>query len=321
MNENESGTRSFEPIENNQEKNPVKKNVQPDWKKITLIAILAVLTAVLVLFCVIIIVEVACRKEEQTIKYTTFEIDTSKQNEGVLLVVNSKNNKIDASVKDNIKESVVELDNANRHYSFQDNGKKKTLTQEAANSFYNMVDALYREKNCASLLLCYGRLDFKAETSPERDYIQELGTSVYLKLYIDQNTYPLKNEPDIDKWMTDNAPRFGFYNTEKTDNDLFQEDSESGRAFAQFRYVGVPHAKYLSDNSMSLTDYVAMLKGSHNSPETALTITTATGDYLVYYAAASSEAKTEIKIPDNRHYTYSGDNIGGFIVTVFPNNK
>lgn len=82
------------------------------------------------------------------------------------------------------------------------------------------------------------------------------------------------------------------------------------------RYVGVPHATYVYQNGLCLEEYVELLQrdyanGSH------LKIKGADGnDYEVYYVPASSGSVTTIDIPDGYAYEISGDNVGGFIVTV-----
>ena len=83
-----------------------------------------------------------------------------------------------------------------------------------------------------------------------------------------------------------------------------------------FRYVGVPHAYYIHENNYCLEEYVELIKNTY-TPDKTLKITTSDGGlYEVYYVAAGSEELTVLKVPANYSYTVSGDNIGGFIVTV-----
>ena len=83
-----------------------------------------------------------------------------------------------------------------------------------------------------------------------------------------------------------------------------------------FRYVGIPHATYITENGLCLEEYVDLLKNSYSGDE-HLKITGADGKlYEVYYVAQAAEEVTTIKVPKNYSYTVSGDNIGGFIVTV-----
>ena len=85
-----------------------------------------------------------------------------------------------------------------------------------------------------------------------------------------------------------------------------------------FRYVGVAHATYMYQNNLCLEEYLDLLKNSYSSAATRLTISAADGfDYDVYYVAASDSEVTTIDVPTSDFaYTVSGDNRGGFIVTV-----
>jgi D-alanyl-D-alanine carboxypeptidase len=83
-----------------------------------------------------------------------------------------------------------------------------------------------------------------------------------------------------------------------------------------FRYVGIPHATYISEKNICLEEYVELLKTNHSGSE-HLKIEGADGkSYEVYYVAAGSGDLTTLSVPSNYAYTISGDNMGGFIVTV-----
>ena len=98
-----------------------------------------------------------------------------------------------------------------------------------------------------------------------------------------------------------------------------------------FRYVGVPHAAYIYRNGLTLEQYVELLRRNHsvidestrgfNQSARHLVIDVdqnGVADYGVYYVPANrnpGELST-LYVPSNYAYTVSGDNIGGFIVTV-----
>ena len=108
-------------------------------------------------------------------------------------------------------------------------------------------------------------------------------------------------------WVDENAVNYGFV-----------KSFEYG-----YRYVGLPHAKYMTDKGVTLEEYISYLK-KNTSPTDALTIKTADGnEFAVYYV--SCRAGDEIKVPvqavntdGTTAYTYviSGTNEGGVIVTV-----
>lgn len=77
-----------------------------------------------------------------------------------------------------------------------------------------------------------------------------------------------------------------------------------------FRYVGVPHATQIKDLGLCLEEYMTYLQdfpfdGEH------LIIRCGTGTYEVWYTQG-----TQVYLPDTAEYQLSGDNLGGFIVTV-----
>ena len=92
------------------------------------------------------------------------------------------------------------------------------------------------------------------------------------------------------------------------------------------RYVGVAHATYIYNNGLCLEEYVEMLRRNHVSTNGTdgkhLAIDTnkdGTADYAVYYVPKNESSDlTAIPVPKGEgiSYTVSGDNIGGFIVTV-----
>ncbi len=115
------------------------------------------------------------------------------------------------------------------------------------------------------------------------------------------------------KWVYDNAYKYGFvlrYPSEKSD--------VTGVTYEpyHFRQVGYAHAYYMQRNNLCLEEYLDTLKKNYTA-ENPLEIN---GDdrnkYMVYYIAASSDSTTKLTVPSEYSYTVSGDNIGGFIITV-----
>lgn len=90
------------------------------------------------------------------------------------------------------------------------------------------------------------------------------------------------------------------------------------------RYVGVAHATYIAQNNLCLEEYVELLRKNHVSATGTdgkhLLVDTdgdGTANYAVYYVPKSTTGDlTAVPIPNGIEYTVSGDNIGGFIVTV-----
>lgn len=82
-----------------------------------------------------------------------------------------------------------------------------------------------------------------------------------------------------------------------------------------FRYVGNPHSQIISDNNFTLEEYIEYLKqfpyeGMH------LQVKNQGWTAEVFYVNALEEAKT-VYLAENLLYDVSGNNIDGFIVTVW----
>lgn len=82
-----------------------------------------------------------------------------------------------------------------------------------------------------------------------------------------------------------------------------------------FRYVGYPHSKIMEENDLLLEEYVEFMKSFrenkryvHHGKDGAVT--------EAYYVPAA-DGTTEIVLPDNPVCQISGNNVDGFIVTVW----
>ncbi len=117
---------------------------------------------------------------------------------------------------------------------------------------------------------------------------------------------------DAFHWIYDNCQQYGFiirYPDNKTDITGVDDYGHC------LRYVGVAHATYIKQNDLCLEEYVSLLKNQYTTEH--LKITGADGNrYEVYYVPAGNGDVCTLSVPSNYRYTVSGDNIGGFIVTV-----
>ena len=116
-------------------------------------------------------------------------------------------------------------------------------------------------------------------------------------------------------WINENCYKYGFierYKEDKTEITQIQPEPW------HFRYVGLPHAYYITKNNLCLEEYISMLSqyvyGEHH-----LEFTDENGNgYEVYYVPADMGAdNTNIPVPAGKKYDISGNNIDGFIVTLY----
>ena len=112
-------------------------------------------------------------------------------------------------------------------------------------------------------------------------------------------------------WLPENCKKYGFirrYPEGKTDI--------TGITFEpwHYRFVGVPHSYYIMENSLTLEEYVKLLK-SYTLMGEHLAISAGDKTYEIYYVPAG-QGTTEIFVPTDKAYTISGNNVDGFVITV-----
>ncbi len=316
MNEND-GTRSFETVQPEPQSKPQKPNKKTDLKKVITISIFAVLTAIILLFCGIIIAEVAY-KFGADIKYTDTSVSSLEVKVGDLLIVNGSNRLNSAAISkaENEIQNVYSY-NSSKHkddpsltiyYSYRDNGGIKLLP-ETIDALNKMTSDLYRDTGCDYLLLDYGHFTPKEDITPAIEFPHQLGTTADIKLSIDGESKELVKDPIVADWLAKNAHKYGFINCDPENIEHGYDKIPS----TQFRYIGIPHATYIynSETVNSLEQYITELKNNHTDTSKAIIL----DNYLVYYVTAAA-GETVVKLPENYEYTISGDNVGGFIVTV-----
>lgn len=118
-------------------------------------------------------------------------------------------------------------------------------------------------------------------------------------------------------WLSENCADYGFvlrYPADKTNITGIGYESW------HFRYVGAPHSYVINDNSLCLEEYIEGIKQYTFENGGLLVDKGEKGKWIVYYVPKLEAFNTtEIPVPADSEkcsYTVSGDNVGGFIVTV-----
>ncbi len=177
---------------------------------------------------------------------------------------------------------------------------------EAETGFDGMqVFSGYRTKADQDSRYENGSTDFPGGCS---DY--HTGRSFNLKIDFGDGTsdyYNAEKYPDY-SWIAEHAAEYGFVVRYPEGKDSLTGDES--RTYT-FRYVGVPHAVYMTAHKLCLEEYVEKLQGY--TADKPLNIQTENADYAVYYAAADTSSIHTSVIGED--YSVSGDNIGGFIIT------
>ncbi len=121
-------------------------------------------------------------------------------------------------------------------------------------------------------------------------------------------------------WINENCYKYGFvvrYTKEKRKITGFREEAW------HFRYVGIPHATYMTKNDLCLEEYIGLLRDKYSYDGEHLQITDDNGaHYEVFFAPSTDgEETTNVPVPSGYRYDISGNNNDGFIVTVHKDEK
>lgn len=117
-------------------------------------------------------------------------------------------------------------------------------------------------------------------------------------------------------WLNENCYKYGFivrYTEEK--KDITKIEAEPWH----FRYVGIPHAWYIMENGLCLEEYIDLLREKYPYGGEHLKFTDDENrSYEVYFVASDDGSETTtVPVPAGKEYSISGNNVDGFIVTVY----
>ncbi len=138
------------------------------------------------------------------------------------------------------------------------------------------------------------------------------GLAFDLGVYRDGKMYSLSNF-DVYDWIPRNLPRYGYilrYPADKV--------NVTGISYEEwhFRYVGIPHAVYMTEQNLCLEEYMNILR-AHQADGNHLFVETDGVKYEIWYVPFAPEGDvTEVSVPENVPYSISGNNMDGFVVTL-----
>jgi D-alanyl-D-alanine carboxypeptidase len=180
----------------------------------------------------------------------------------------------------------------------------RELFEEArqANTFTYYVGSGFRDFDEQKRL--YDEMRDKSYVQPPNHSEHHTGLAVDIYA-LGLNTYEMSSSRE-GKWLAGNAWKHGLilrYAEDKS--DITQIAYEPWH----FRYVGIPHAFSISQNNLCLEEYIQFLKDS--------------GGYTAEFGGMSYTILYEkpenglISIPEGKDHIVSGDNTGGYIITVW----
>lgn len=261
---------------------------------------------------------------ENKIIFENKEYDNSQVYNGSLILVNAQA-ECQADEEDIVSLYQVMLEHDTHSFGVRDGDVK--VSQENAENLIAMFDAFYNETYDNSIVVQSGYRSYERQkelydadlSATGLDYSElvavpghsehQTGWCVDLTL-IDQDY----DGTGIYSWIDEHCFEFGMilrYAEDKS--DITEITSEPWH----YRYVGKPHAYYITKNNLCLEEYIDLLyKYPYDGEHLEITDTDGKIYEIFYYPADSSNSSTLVPVPSGLEYTISGNNIDGFIITV-----
>ncbi|WP_232698069.1 M15 family metallopeptidase [Brevibacillus daliensis] len=242
--------------------------------------------------------------------YQTIEITKDQIYQGNLLLVNKEYPIHEEAVMSDVIH-LYQNEELIRGYSLLDTSIQ--ISESVAKAFLDMAQDA-RKDNVSHFMINSGYRGFDEQNQLYEkmgsDYANPAGFSEHnmgLALDIGSTQMKMENAPE-GKWLAKNAWKYGFILRYPADKIAI-----TGTAYEpwHYRYIGLPHSAIIQEYHFTLEEYLDYLKEKkhvsvHVDGET----------YEISYYPVSQD--TTINVPVNRHYI-SGDNMGGIIVTMYPN--
>lgn len=135
------------------------------------------------------------------------------------------------------------------------------------------------------------------------------GSEHHTGLAADLNVYNVSSGTCYDfdgqgdyKWIYDHCTDYGIILRYGADKESITNIAPESW---HFRYVGIPHAKYITENNLCLEEYIELMHSY--TVENPLSYE----GYSIYFCPENA-----LYVPQSGNYTVSGNNVDGFIVTV-----
>lgn len=230
--------------------------------------------------------------------------------------------------------SLYETKLAAESHSFSVRDAELQLRQEAADNIITMLDDFFEATYDDNILVLTGYRSkerqqelYEANLAESED--DEEASSVAKGGYSEHQTgygvdLSLLGEDDYDgtgiyAWINEHCHEYGYvlrYTEAK--ESITQVTPEPWH----YRYVGKPHAYYMTTNRLCMEEYIDLLR-EHPYEGEHLSVTDEDGTvYEIYFVEASTSfATTMVPVPGKLSYEVSGNNSDGFIVTVNTGEK
>lgn len=250
--------------------------------------------------------------------YKIVSVSTADVSRGYLILVNGAN-----EYNFDIEEKIVGLyQNEDKSSTYGLSTISISCAESVLTYLNEMIDAYYEDTGDAKTVINSGYRTYEDQNDILQSRIESVGEDeayayVALPGHSEHHTgYAFDivsyGENKDGNWLPNHCQEYGFvqrYRADKEDlTGILYE-------YWHYRYVGIPHAEIMMNENYCMEEYIAVLKGySYAEP---FYYTVESGDtYAIYTVPAADGETTDIPVMKDSEYTISGNNVGGFIVTI-----
>lgn len=265
--------------------------------------------------------------DPNAIQYDSVEVPNSAVNEGPMILVNNSTPCVPVTEDQLVSLYLKKLEAESEAFSVRD--AELYVTEDFANALVTMLDDFNAATGDDNILVLSG---YRSQELQQKLYDEDLAATgnetserVAKPGYSEHQTglgvdLDLSGEAEFDgtgiySWINEHCADYGIVLRYPEDKQSVTEiQSEPWH----YRYVGKPHASFMTQQHLVLEEYLQMLKSSYTYEGEHLRISdTDEKIYEIYYYAMDSEYEsTMVAVPKDKSYTICGNNTDGFIVTV-----
>jgi D-alanyl-D-alanine carboxypeptidase len=265
----------------------------------------------------------------QTI-YESFRVDTTDKFKGDLILVNEEHQYFGG---DEDLVSITDMNYENEISCFTAVDSTYTILRHVYGPMAEMVQDFYDKYNNDTLIIygSYRTTEFQQQLyeddlaqsgDGESTRVAKPGFSEHetgLAFDFTESVNHDYNGTGDFAWINANCFKYGFivrYTEAKQRLTKIQDEPW------HFRYVGIPHAYYMDSKDLCLEEYIDLVREHPYDGEHLEFSDNDGNDYEVYFVASDDGSeKTTVPVPTGTRYEISGNNVDGFIVTVYKGQK
>lgn len=265
----------------------------------------------------------------QTI-YESFQVDTTDKFKGDLILVNEEHQYFGG---DEDLVSITDMNYENEISCFTAVDSTYTILRHVYGPMAEMIQDFYDKYNNDTLIIygSYRTTEFQQQLyeddlaqsgDGESTRVAKPGFSEHetgLAFDFTESVNHDYNGTGDFAWINANCFKYGFivrYTEAKQRLTKIQDEPW------HFRYVGIPHAYYMDSKDLCLEEYIDLVREHPYDGEHLEFSDNEGNDYEVYFVASDDGSeKTTVPVPTGTRYEISGNNVDGFIVTVYKGQK